>query len=38
MTTHEQYGLGDESTVHEAVGAYVLGILDDAEATAFETH
>ncbi|WP_066953864.1 zf-HC2 domain-containing protein [Streptomyces lushanensis] len=38
MTTHEQYGLGDESTVHEAVGAYVLGILDDAEATAFEAH
>nr|WP_225831638.1 zf-HC2 domain-containing protein [Streptomyces sp. NK08204] len=23
---------------HEAVGAYVLGILDDAEATAFEAH
>ncbi|MEV7424023.1 MULTISPECIES: anti-sigma factor family protein [unclassified Streptomyces] len=38
MTTHEQYGLGDESTVHEAVGAYVLGILEDAEATAFEAH
>ncbi|MFF5569010.1 anti-sigma factor family protein [Streptomyces sp. NPDC012623] len=38
MTTHEQYGLGDESTVHEAIGAYVLGILDDAEATAFEAH
>ncbi|MEU3185960.1 zf-HC2 domain-containing protein [Streptomyces sp. NPDC006923] len=38
MTTHEQYGLGDESTVHDAVGAYVLGILDDAEATAFEAH
>ncbi|MFD5033776.1 anti-sigma factor family protein [Streptomyces sp. NPDC058405] len=38
MTTHEQYGLGDESTVHDAVGAYVLGILDDAEATAFEEH
>ncbi|GAA1186707.1 anti-sigma U factor RsuA [Streptomyces hebeiensis] len=39
MTTHERnYGLGDDSTVHEAVGAYVLGILDEAEATAFEAH
>ncbi|MFE2597959.1 zf-HC2 domain-containing protein [Streptomyces sp. NPDC059396] len=40
MTTHERYGNGpgDENSVHEAVGAYVLGILDDAEATAFEEH
>ncbi|GAA4917631.1 anti-sigma factor family protein [Streptomyces coeruleoprunus] len=34
MTPH---GYGDES-VHEAVGAYALGILDDADATAFEAH
>ncbi|MCX5382148.1 anti-sigma factor [Streptomyces sp. NBC_00083] len=27
-----------EGSVHEAVGAYALGILDDAEATAFEAH
>ncbi|MFE3829732.1 anti-sigma factor family protein [Streptomyces sp. NPDC059092] len=38
MTTHEQYGLGDESTVHETVGAYVLGILDDVDASIFEAH
>jgi hypothetical protein len=38
MTTHEQYGLGDESTVHETVGAYVLGILDDVDASVFEAH
>ncbi|WP_446039332.1 zf-HC2 domain-containing protein [Streptomyces sp. SID1121] len=38
MTTHDQYGPGDDSAVHETVGAYVLGVLDDAEATAFEEH
>lgn len=38
MTTHEQYGRGDEGTVHEAVGAYVLGILDESDAIAFEAH
>ncbi|MEV7088744.1 zf-HC2 domain-containing protein [Streptomyces sp. NPDC093085] len=38
MTTHEQYGLGDESSVHETVGAYVLGILDDVDASVFEAH
>ncbi|MER0446060.1 zf-HC2 domain-containing protein [Streptomyces sp. Edi4] len=27
-----------EGSAHEAVGAYALGILDDAEATAFEAH
>lgn len=27
-----------EPNEHETVGAYALGILDDAEATAFETH
>ncbi|MER6121982.1 zf-HC2 domain-containing protein [Streptomyces sp. NPDC001795] len=30
-----QQGQGD---IHETVGAYALGILDDAEATAFEAH
>src|SRR4051794_6101285 len=30
-----QYGFGD---IHETVGAYALGILDDAEATQFEAH
>ena len=30
-----QHGPGD---IHETVGAYALGILDDAEATAFEGH
>ncbi|MFG3494440.1 anti-sigma factor family protein [Streptomyces sp. NPDC047928] len=40
MTTH---GYGHEpayerESVHDAVGAYVLGILDDADATAFEAH
>ncbi|MFJ6832178.1 anti-sigma factor family protein [Streptomyces sp. NPDC091209] len=30
-----QQGSGD---IHETVGAYALGILDDAEATAFEEH
>jgi hypothetical protein len=29
---------GGEDTVHDAAGAYVLGILDEAEATAFEEH
>ncbi|WP_031076390.1 anti-sigma factor family protein [Streptomyces sp. NRRL S-118] len=32
MTTYEN------ESVHDAVGAYALGILDDAEATAFEGH
>ncbi|MYW64757.1 RNA polymerase subunit sigma [Streptomyces sp. SID8379] len=29
---------GPTGDVHEAVGAYALGILDDAEATTFEAH
>ncbi|MEV6396432.1 zf-HC2 domain-containing protein [Streptomyces sp. NPDC051907] len=32
MTMYEQ------ESVHDAVGAYVLGILDDADASAFEMH
>ncbi|MET9519290.1 zf-HC2 domain-containing protein [Streptomyces sp. NPDC002994] len=32
MTTHDRH------SEHDAVGAYVLGILDDADATAFEAH
>ncbi|WP_394433585.1 anti-sigma factor family protein [Streptomyces sp. SGAir0957] len=31
-------GHGPAGDVHEAVGAYVLGVLDDAEASAFEAH
>ncbi|WP_175412443.1 anti-sigma factor [Streptomyces sp. TRM64462] len=31
-------GSGDGATPHDAVGAYVLGVLDDADATAFEAH
>ncbi|AWK08922.1 RNA polymerase subunit sigma [Streptomyces spongiicola] len=33
-----QFGQSEEGSVHETAGAYVLGILDDAEATAFEAH
>ncbi|MEI5103254.1 zf-HC2 domain-containing protein [Streptomyces sp. PmtG] len=32
------HGPGGPGDVHETVGAYALGILDDAEATAFEEH
>ncbi|MFD9908254.1 anti-sigma factor family protein [Streptomyces sp. NPDC059063] len=37
---HGAHGHGPQGTgdVHETVGAYALGILDDAEATAFEAH
>ncbi|WP_338677023.1 zf-HC2 domain-containing protein [Streptomyces sp. SCSIO 30461] len=28
----------EQGSIHETVGAYALGILDDAEATAFEAH
>jgi anti-sigma factor RsiW len=38
MSTHDQYGQGEEGTVHDAVAAYVLGILDEADATDFEAH
>ncbi|MCQ4211010.1 MULTISPECIES: anti-sigma factor family protein [Streptomyces] len=37
-STHGPYGHGPTGDVHETVGAYALGILDDAEATAFEAH
>ncbi|GFH33859.1 anti-sigma factor family protein [Streptomyces pacificus] len=33
-----QFGQSEEGSVHETAGAYVLGILDEAEATAFEAH
>ncbi|MFE3324541.1 anti-sigma factor family protein [Streptomyces sp. NPDC059176] len=33
-----QYGQPEEGSIHETAGAYVLGLLDDAEATAFEAH
>ncbi|MEU5975170.1 zf-HC2 domain-containing protein [Streptomyces sp. NPDC047315] len=29
---------GEQESVHDAVGAYVLGVLDDADATEFEAH
>ncbi|WP_353942879.1 zf-HC2 domain-containing protein [Streptomyces sp. HUAS MG91] len=32
------YGEQPSGDVHETVGAYALGVLDDAEATAFEAH
>ncbi|MFG2496647.1 anti-sigma factor family protein [Streptomyces sp. NPDC048441] len=35
---YTSHGAGAQGDVHEAVGAYALGILDDAEATAFEAH
>ncbi|MEW2548358.1 zf-HC2 domain-containing protein [Streptomyces sp. NPDC047002] len=38
MTTHDGSGADGEGSVHDAVGAYVLGVLDDADATAFEEH
>ncbi|MFI6349550.1 zf-HC2 domain-containing protein [Streptomyces sp. NPDC050560] len=44
MSTDEQRGTpgpggaAAPGSVHETVGAYALGILDDAEATAFEEH
>jgi len=45
--THGGFGTGgpgavqgpqEQGGIHETVGAYALGILDDAEATAFEAH
>ncbi|MDR3079877.1 MAG: zf-HC2 domain-containing protein [Streptomyces sp.] len=45
--THNGFGTGgpgavqgpqEQGDIHETVGAYALGILDDAEAAAFETH
>ncbi len=47
MNTYGGYGTGTpgpmhgaegQGDVHETVGAYALGILDDAEASVFETH
>lgn len=35
---HDAWGHAETGDVHETVGAYALGILDDAEATAFEAH
>ncbi|MER6649929.1 zf-HC2 domain-containing protein [Streptomyces sp. NPDC000971] len=34
----DPFALPDEGSAHDAAGAYVLGILDEAEAAAFETH
>ncbi|MCA1220415.1 anti-sigma factor family protein, partial [Streptomyces sp. 8L] len=38
MTAHDGPGTDEEGTMHDAVGAYALGVLDDADATAFEEH
>ncbi|MEV6791809.1 zf-HC2 domain-containing protein [Streptomyces sp. NPDC051320] len=38
MSTYEQQPPPEHESEHDAVAAYALGILDDAEATAFETH
>ncbi|MFD3921781.1 zf-HC2 domain-containing protein [Streptomyces sp. NPDC058595] len=38
MTTYEQSGQGDGTAAHDAAAAYALGILDEADATAFEAH
>ncbi|MFJ3931926.1 anti-sigma factor family protein [Streptomyces sp. NPDC090029] len=32
------YDRREQESVHDAVGAYVLGVLDDADASAFEAH
>ncbi|NEB75192.1 zf-HC2 domain-containing protein [Streptomyces sp. SID14478] len=37
-STYGPYGGDPAGDVHETVGAYALGILDDAEASAFEAH
>ncbi|RVU24496.1 RNA polymerase subunit sigma [Streptomyces antnestii] len=36
--SYDDYGPHGSGDVHETVGAYVLGILDDVEASAFEAH
>ncbi|WP_055701943.1 MULTISPECIES: anti-sigma factor family protein [Streptomyces] len=36
--SYGHHGARQDDTVHETVGAYALGILDDAEATRFEEH
>ncbi|MCF3965355.1 anti-sigma factor family protein, partial [Streptomyces fuscigenes] len=41
MTTHDVSGVSgadEDGPLHDAVGAYVLGVLDEADATAFEEH
>ncbi|MEU5689008.1 anti-sigma factor family protein [Streptomyces venezuelae] len=35
---HSHHGARQDDDVHETVGAYALGLLDDAEATRFEAH
>lgn len=36
--SYGQHGARQDDTIHETVGAYALGVLDDAEATRFEEH
>ncbi|MFG2332305.1 anti-sigma factor family protein [Streptomyces sp. NPDC048604] len=38
MTAFDSGPAYDRESPHDAVGAYVLGVLDDADATAFEAH
>ncbi|WP_418957341.1 anti-sigma factor family protein [Streptomyces tritici] len=38
MTAHDSGPAYDRASPHDAVGAYVLGVLDEADATAFEAH
>ncbi|HEY9369273.1 zf-HC2 domain-containing protein [Streptomyces sp.] len=38
MTAYDSGPAYDQESPHDAVGAYVLGVLDDADATAFEAH
>ncbi|MEU8530852.1 MULTISPECIES: zf-HC2 domain-containing protein [Streptomyces] len=38
MTAYDSDPAHDRESPHDAVGAYVLGVLDDADATAFEAH
>ncbi|MET8690172.1 zf-HC2 domain-containing protein [Streptomyces sp. NPDC004732] len=35
---HSHHGAHHDDDLHETVGAYALGVLDDAEATRFEAH
>ncbi len=36
--SYDHHGAWRDDTVHEAVGAYALGVLDEAESAWFEAH
>ncbi|MEU1278259.1 zf-HC2 domain-containing protein [Streptomyces sp. NPDC005805] len=38
MNGYERYESYEQESVHDAVGAYVLGVLDESDASAFEAH